>query len=461
MATVSTFVKLMASFDPVLTVRTAANLAVLGRGAVLGTGPRTVTACLRAAWPWVRKHWSAYHNVLGRARLDARAMARVLFALILGLLPRDSMIELAVDDTLVRRYGPRVVGVGMHHDTVRSSHGYHAVTPGHKWVVVSVVVPLPFGQYAVALPILSALYSTQKQARRNRQKRLYRRHRTVQELALLLVRILVRWAPERSFRVLADGAYATHELTAAFNGASRYKALRGVRLVSRFRLDAATWADPPAYSGRGRPRVRGQRLPTPEQVGADPSARWKRMTVQWYGAARKVVSICSREGLWYKSGTGGKRVRWVLVRDPQGSRRDEVFFTTDLEMEPREIIESYVRRWSEEVTFEEARTHLGLESLRNWTAQAVARSAPLVLGLYSLVVVWYALHVPASRQQPQQSPWYKKGAITFSDMLAAARQEVLTDAIFQRLAPQTREHLLCESCGSRIIRLPEAKRAAG
>jgi hypothetical protein len=460
MATVSTFVMLMASFDLVVTARTAANLAVLSQGALLATGPRTVTACLRAAWPWVRKHWSAYHNVLGRARLDVRAMAHVLFGLILGLLPRDSIIELAVDDTLVRRYGPRVVGVGMHHDTVRSSHGYHAVTPGHKWVVVSVIVRLPFGQYAVALPLLSALYSTQKHARRNRQKRMYRRHRTVQELALLLVRILVRWAPGRRFRVLADGAYATHELTGAFSGASGYKALRRVRLVSRLRQDAATWAEPPAYSGRGRPRVRGQRLPTPEQVAAGPSTRWERITVQWYGGTRKVVTVCWREGLWYKSGTGGKRIRWVLVRDPEGRRRDEVFFTTDLDMKPGEIIESYVRRWPQEVTFEEVRTHLGLETLRNWSARAVVRSAPLVLGLYSLVVVWYALHVPASQQQPQRSPWYRKGAITFSDMLAAAREDILTDAISRASAPQTREHLLCEACGSRIVRLPDAKRAA-
>jgi hypothetical protein len=451
---------LMASFNPVLTARTAANLAVLSRGALLATGPRTVTGCLRAAWPWVQKHWSVYHNVLCRARLSSPALARILFGLALRLLPRGGVIELALDDTLVRRYGPRVMGVGMHHDTVRSSHGYHAVTAGHKWVVLSLVVRLPFAQYAVALPLLSALYSTRKHARRNRHKRPYRRHRTLQELALLLVRMLVRWAPGRRFRVLADGAYATHELAAAFSAASPHRALRGVRLVSRFRLDAATWAEPPAYSGRGRPRVRGHRLPTPQQVAACPAAVWHSARLRWYGGVRKQVSICWAQGLWYKSGTGGKHVRWVLVRDPKGSRRDEVFFTTDLQLHPREVVQSYVRRWSLETAFQEARAHLGLETMRNWSAQAVLRSAPLLLGLYSLVVVWFALHVPGPRQHPQLSPWYQKRWITFSDMLGAAREDILKETISRGSAPPTREHLLCASCGSRIVRLPQAKRSA-
>ena len=188
-------------------------------------------------------------------------------------------------------------------------------------------------------PSLSALYSTSKQARRNRQKRPYRRHRTLQELALLLVRLLVRWAPERRFRVLGDGGYATHELAAAFSAPSPYKALRGVRLVSRLRLDAATYAQPPAYSGRGRPRLRGQRLPTPQQVAASAAPLWQSVRPRWYGGVRKAVSICSGQGLWYKSGSGGKRVRWVFVRDPKGSHRDEVFFTTDLALSPRQIVE--------------------------------------------------------------------------------------------------------------------------
>jgi hypothetical protein len=198
-----------------LTVRTAANLAVLLRGAVLAAGSRTVTACLVAAWPWVARHWSVYENVGRRARLPMLAMARRLFLLILLLIPPNAVVELATDDTLARRFGLHVVGIGLHRDAVASSHAYRVLSPGHKWVTLAVVVRLPFCSRPFALPILSVLYCARKLTKRSRAKRLYRAHRTPPELALLMVRIVVRWAPERRFRLLGDGGYATHELAGA------------------------------------------------------------------------------------------------------------------------------------------------------------------------------------------------------------------------------------------------------
>ena len=143
MTIVSTFVMLMASFDPALSTRTAASLAVLLRGSVLSPGARTVTACLLAAWPWVKKDWRAYENVLRRAKINLLWLARIMFGLALQLLPQEAPIYLAIDETLVRRWGPYVPAVGMHRDPVQSSHGRNAVNPGHKWVTVSVVVRLP------------------------------------------------------------------------------------------------------------------------------------------------------------------------------------------------------------------------------------------------------------------------------------------------------------------------------
>ena len=460
MTTVSTFVMLLASFNPVMTSRTAANMAVLARGALLSTGPRTVTSCLVAAWPWVEKHWSAYGNVLRRARLDSPALARILFTIILRLLPRRAPIMLAVDESLVRRYGPRVVGVGMHRDAVRSSHGYRVATPGHKWVVLSVLVRLPYVEHALALPILSALYSTRKQARRNRAKRLYRRHRTVPQLALLLVRMVVRWAPQRRFIVVGDAAYATHELAGALRAQSRFAALQATTLVSRFRMDAATYGPPRPRTGPGRPPAKGDKLPSPQQVAGDPNTHWDRAVVPWYGGMDKVVWLCSAQGLWYKASTGVKWVRWVLVRDPEGQRRDEVLFTTDTELSPVRIVGIFVQRWSLETTMQEARVHLGLEGLRNWSVLAVKRSVPLLLGLYSLVVLWFALHVREPRHYCQQTPWYKKRSVTFSDMLAAARGDILRELISERSQPRTCELLFWACCRSRILTLSRVKRRA-
>lgn len=284
----------------------------------------------------------------------------------------------------------------------------------------------------VALPILSALYTPPRPPKRNRTRSLYRRHRTVAELALLLVRMVVRWAPGRRFIVAADGAYATHSLARALRPDSPYRALRRTSLVSRFYFNGATYAEPGPYNGVGRPRVKGQKLPSPKEVTeqARPD-QWQRAVVDWYGGQRKLVRLCCRTGFWYKGAEGLKWIRWVVVRDPEGGRRDEVFFTTDPALSPAQIVEAFVRRWSLETTFQEARRHLGLESLRNWSEKAVKRSVPFLLGLYSLVVVWFALHVEDPQGTRIQWPWYTKPHVTFSDMLAAARSDILGEVVFQ------------------------------
>ena len=439
MEPVCTIVALLASFAPALTTRTLENLGVLLRGALLATGQRTVTGCLVAAWPWVTKHWSAYENVFRRARLSLRVLARTLCRLALALVPSDVPILLVIDESLVRRYGPYVPAVGMHRDAVRSSRGRHQVTPGHKWVTLGVVVRLPFMERPVALPVFSALYTSAKPAKRNRREPLHRRHRTVPELALLMVRWVVRWAPGRRFRLVGDGAYGTHDLAGAFQEVSKHPGLRRVRLVSRFKFDGATFAPPPPYSGRGRPRVKGERLPSPAAVAGDPATLWDQVRVEWYGATRKDVLVCSRAGLWYRKGSGAKQVRWVVVRDPEGKRRDEVFFTTEMELALKEIVEVFVRRWSIETTFQEARSLLGLETLRNWTVEAVRRSVPMLLGLYTLTVVWFARHVGVPEAFKRHRPWYRKASVTFSDMLAAARQDVLSERLSARSGAETDE----------------------
>ena len=428
---------LFASAAPSLTAPTLANLGVLLRGAILAPGPRTVTGCLLAAWPWVSKQWSAYANVLRRARVPLQPLSRWLFGLIVQLMPKDRVIELAVDETLVRRWGPRVVGVGMHRDAVRSSHGRLDVSPGHKWVVLSVVVQLPYVHRALALPVASALYTTRKHATRNRTERLYLRHRTLSELTELLVRMVVRWAPDRRFHLMGDGSYGTHDLADAFNPLSNRRSLRRVMLVSRFKMDAALYAPPPVYTGRGRPRVKGRKLRSPGEVAADRRTRWTRMDVAWYGATRKDIEVCSGTGLWYRCGSRPTEVRWVVVRDPKGKRADEVFFTTAPTMTAQEVVESFVRRWGLETTFQETRRHLGLETLRNRCSTAVRRSVPLLLATYSLVVVWFAKHVQCPSEHKQHTPWYTKPSIAFSDMFAAARQDVLSEILLPRSGPET------------------------
>ena len=154
--------------------------------------------------------------------------------------------------------------------------------------------------------------------------------------------------------------------------------------------------------------------------------------VQWYGGEQKLVRLLSDASLWYKAGEGAKRIRWVVVRLSGEELRDEVFFTTAPALSPARVVEAFVRRWPLETAFQEAREHLGLETLRNWSEKAVKRSVPLLLGLYSLVVIWFELHVEQPESVPEQGLWYKKTRVAFNDMLDAARADMMGELLCGR-----------------------------
>ena len=428
MRKVSTFMGLFANFNTVLTSPTALNLGVLARGALLAAGDRTVTGCLRAAWPWVRKHFSAYENLVRRAKLDGRGLGRILFSLILRLLPEDGTIVLIVDETLVRRYGPYVAGVGVHRDSLRSSASVSGLSLGHKWVVLSVAVKLPSMRCIVALPILSYLYVSPCKARRSKVE-CDMKHRSPARICKALMSIVVGWAPGRKFVLVGDKVFGSHDLADTFNEKGDNGRMRSVSLVSRMQPDAGLYAPPPVRDGgRGRRRVKGGKLPNPAQEASRDDALWESAEIEWYGGTSKTLSLLSGESLWYKCGTKATWVRWVYVRDPEGKRRDEVFFTTDRSLEAYEIVQLYVSRWSLETTFEETRRHLGLETLRNRTLTAVQRSVPLLLSLYSLVIVWFAIHGSELNVRAGATPWYRKVSLTFSDILDAVREDILREA---------------------------------
>lgn len=428
MDTVSSFMITFANFETSFTRPTYISLSVLLRGALLACGERTVTSCLRAAWPWLRKHFSSYENVPRRSKLNMRRMSRTLFTLILGLLPDDSPVMLIVDETLVRRSGPYVAGIGVHRDSLRSSGKKSGLSLGHKWVVLAVALKLPLMRCTLALPILSYLYVSPCTARRSRVE-IEMKHRTPARICKALVSIVVRWAPSRKFLLVGDKVFGCHNLADTFNDASANSVLRSVSIVSRMQPDAGLYAPPPVSTGgRGRRRVKGEKLPSPAQEADRKDAAWMSIEVAWYGGTAKTLSLLSGEALWYKCGSKATRVRWVYVRDRDGKRCDEIYFTTCRELDARGIVEAYVSRWSLETTFEETRRHLGVETLRNRTLTSVRRSVPMLMSLYSLLIVWFA-----SGQDPQGAriggaPWYAKEMVTFSDILDAAREDVLRDA---------------------------------
>lgn len=418
---------LFGEFSKELTKPTFDNLCVLLRGAILSHGPRTTTECLRNAWPWVTRHFSSYENVLRRSVMNERRMARIVFEMVLKLVTKNSVVELVVDETVIRRYGPYVYGVSVHRDGVRSSKSNCRMTPGNMWVVLAVAVKLPFLENVVALPILSTLYISPKPGICKRTGVGNRKHRTQSQLAKLMMLTVFRWAPDRYFRLVGDAWYATH-IMADFLNDKNGKYSKGT-LVSRFKFNARLHEEPGEYSGFGRPRIIGERLPNPRQMMSAENANWVTVSVAWYRDKQRSFMLLSGTGLWYRCSQGATWVRWVVVRDPNGKRADEIFFTTDRTLSPAGIVECYVRRWSIEVTFEEVRRHLGIETLRNRSQNAVRRSVPMLFALYSLIVTWFALFKSGNGVYINRTPWYKKKHITFSDMMKVARFDILNELV--------------------------------
>jgi hypothetical protein len=234
--------------------------------------------------------------------------------------------------------------------------------------------------------------------------------------------VLLRWYRQRRFVLSGDGNYGSHEM-------ARFASRRRGRLVlvSKFYPDARLYEPAPPYCGHYRPRVKGGKLPTPEQVVA--GARRTKRNVAWYGGGRRDVQIVSGTGQWYKAGEGLVAVRWVYVQDLTASHRDEYFFTTELGMSAPEVIETYVGRWNEETTFQEMRSYLGLETTRGWKETTVLRAAPCLFGAYTLVACLYS-QLPRRYAAVRAVDWAGKQDVTFSDAITAVRRWLWLEWVF-------------------------------
>ena len=182
----------------------------------------------------------------------------------------------------------------------------------------------------------------------------------------------------------------------------------------------------------GRPRKKGDRQPTLAARAADPATTWTTVVVsRWYGETERTVEIATGTALWYHVGKPAVPLRWVLVRIPGSTDEPKGFLCTDQSVGPLTVIGWYVRRWTVEVTFAEVRRHLGVETQRQWSAPAIARTTPCLLGLFSVVALAADTLDTAGALPTRQSPWYQKVAPTFSDALAAVRVELWRAAVFE------------------------------
>ncbi len=397
------------------------RFVVLALATILTIGRRTICNLLRTLGALAPGHPSSYHRVFCKRRWSSWRLARGLAGWIFDHLVPSDRISLAGDDTVDEHPGDNVFGKGCHRDPVRSTHNFTAFRWGHKWVVLSVLVRFPFTHRLWALPVLVALYHSEKD-----DEQAGRKHKTPQKLLRQLCCLLLRWFRHRQFVLTADGDYAAHEL-------ARFSARRRGRLslVSKFYPDAKLYEPPPEIKGKrraGRPRVKGKKLATPQEVVAS-AVRTKLKKVAWYGGGLREVEVVSGTGHWYKAGHGLVEVRWVFVHDLSGTHRDEYFFTTDMKMKVKAIIETYTRRWNIETTFEEMRSYLGLETTRGWKEKTVLRAAPCLFGLYSVVACLYS-QLPGRYARERAVWWPGKEDVAFSDAITAVRRWLWVQWVF-------------------------------
>ena len=410
---------LLSLFAPAFTAATFARAQLLGVAAILTTGRRTVANLLRTVADLTEGDPSCYHRVLSLAHWSGLTLAALLTRFIIRHFWPQGRIRLAGDDTVTEHPGRKVHGKARHRDAVRSSHSYTAWRWGHKWVVLAILVQFPFARRPWALPVLVTLYrSPQDNKARGRP------HKTPAQLMQLLLRLLLRWFPDRQFVFAGDSGYGSHEVASL----TRYSQGRLV-VVSKFPADANLYEAPPPYAGKGRPRVKGPKRPAPQEVVAQ--AERTRLNVAWYGGGRRDVEVVSGVGHWYRAGQGLVEVRWVYVHDLTGTHRDEYYYSTDVAMTPQEIIEEYTGRWNIETTFEDARAYLGLESTRGWCERTVGRAEPCLLGLYSVVALMY-WQLPGEDQDQGCVEWEGKQSVTFSDAITAVRRWLWTQWVFPR-----------------------------
>jgi hypothetical protein len=416
---------LIRAFAPAFTRPTYRRFVLLLLGAIVTCGRRNVSRILWTVRSLLQGHPSSYHRFFSQARWSPWVLARVLvLAVVDELVPPGEPILVAGDDTVAGHSGKKVWGKACHRDAVRSGRGWTAHTWGHRWVVLAILVKLPFASRRWAMTVLWALYLPPQM-----NKKQNRRHKVPSQLAQSLLAALMHWLPQRRFIFLGDGHFSGHELA---DFARRHR--QRLTLVGRLRAKASLYRKPQVRSARsaaaGRPRHVGTRLPSPQEQVTH--AKPRKLNVRWYGNTRRTVSVVSDTGIWCRRPLRCP-IRWVYVQDPI-SKRTDYFYSTDPMMSPRRIIEWFAARWSLEVTFQEAKQHLGFQSTCQRTQTSVLRAAPCLMGCFSVITLIYnaLLARQPALAMPRQTLCHHKSEPTFSDALFTVRKVLWQQTILQQ-----------------------------
>ena len=408
----------LSRFEPLFTRPTWRRVLVLIEGAVLTPHRRTVSAALRAAGKTDVADFARYHAVLNRCGWSALAAAQILFLMLIDRFAGSGPVVIGLDDTIERRWGAKIKARGIYRAPVRSSHGHFVKASGLRWLSAMLLVPVPWTGRVWALPFLTVLMPSERSAAERGV-----RHRTLIDGARQMLLQIARWLPDRRVVVVADSGFSAIDLLAAVR--------TRVCMVTRLRLDARLFAPVAPRKGRHDRATAADRQPASDAG-------------QMFGRSPNHVADPDHSGVVRRNRAprGGRHrcrglepprptlvpLRWLLVRDPAGLLKPQAFLCTDQEAGLKEILSWFVRRWTVEVTFAEVRRHLGVETQRQWSDRAIARTTPVLLGLYALVAVWADDLHRSQTLVVRSASWYRKTQLTFSDALAAVRRQIWADA---------------------------------
>lgn len=388
----------------------------IATGWILCPGRRTITGMIPTADPERTRAHDAFHYFFRDAAWElARLWRSQSVPLVDALCPAELPVTLLVDDTLAHKTGRQVQGAGVFRDPIRSTVRKIVYALGLNVVLLCVRVRLPFVRQPLALPVNFRLYTKGGPSH--------------VALAAAMVRDLAQWLPDRKFRLVGDGAYAS----AAKAGLVR------CHVTSRLRRDAALFElPPPRQPGqRGRPRKKGPRLPTPPQIAAAAApAQWRRAHIRWRDRTVERL-LLSRVVLWYQV-TGSLPILLVIVRDPTGHEHDDFFFTTDIQADPADVVSDYGDRWAIELTFRDAKQLLTPQHPQCWRRSGPRRAVALGFWLHSAVWLWFIRTVGDKPVWPDR-PWYtRKCSPSFADALSALRADLWRQRI-SAVTPATSE----------------------
>lgn len=395
---------------PALTRPGFGNLLVVFVGWVMTMGPHAVTQALVVTAVAGRWHHETFHRFFSRGSWQPDELGRLLFACVLRLLRAGAPISIVVDDTLAPKKGPHVFGIGCHLDAVRSTRKYRVFCFGHCWVVLAVLVRVPFSTPPWALPVLFRLYRTKRECAEKGHT-----YRKKTELAREVLDVFLGWVGHQRVELAADSAYCNNTVVRDLPPS--------VVLIGAMRPDAVLRAplEPAGTRRCGRPRKRGKRLPKPERLAHD-DRPWKTCEANLYGRRQRVrFKECSAQRYRVYA---TRLVRIVVVFVPSGAIDFRVFFSTDATMTVQQILEGYAGRWSIEVTLKNLRQLLGFADSSARKKQAVERTAPFVGLTFTILVLSFAEHAHSTRfAAPPLRPWYRhKRGFCFADVLRAAQR---------------------------------------